>query len=225
MDINKGDLVDFGAYGKLYVCNPNFSEDYFWVTDEESERNNEYASGWSISKDLAEAVIESYDDLDEEFTFGTNKSIENKITENRNKSAKLSKTLIDTVIDHPYTGKLYRYTYDDIFILDIIEWDDTREVQVEEINDEFSAIKYNGQADELLNTTYDNIKKFEKYLTDVVLEPAISAENEIEESLDDDLEYLDYCYYDDQFTDEELANIYGGDRNYCPDCGIDRYHE
>ena len=121
MDINKGDLVDFGAYGKLYVCNPNFSEDYFWVTDEESERDNEYASGWSISKDLADAVIESYEDLDEEFTFGIN--------------------------------------------------------------------------------------------------------NNIEESLDDDLEYLDYCYYDDQFTDEELANIYDDDRNYCPECGSDRYHD
>lgn len=72
MEIYKGDLVDFGVYGKLYVCNTNFSEKYFWVTDDESDRYNEYASGWSISKNLAKSVIERYEDLDESIMFNTN---------------------------------------------------------------------------------------------------------------------------------------------------------
>lgn len=65
LDINQGDLVDFGPYGKLYVCNPNYQDDYYWVTDEEESRMNKHASGWSIEKDLAERVIESaFDDED-----------------------------------------------------------------------------------------------------------------------------------------------------------------
>lgn len=39
-EIKQGDLVDFGVYGRLYVCNPKYHEDYFWVTDDEYERNN-----------------------------------------------------------------------------------------------------------------------------------------------------------------------------------------
>ena len=59
LDINQGDLVDFGPYGKLYVCNPNYHDDYYWVTDEEELRMDKHAPGWSIEKDLAERVIES----------------------------------------------------------------------------------------------------------------------------------------------------------------------
>ena len=65
MEIFQGDLVDFGAYGKLYVCNPEYHEDYFWVTDDEYERFNKYAHGWSISKDLAVRVIETPRDDEE----------------------------------------------------------------------------------------------------------------------------------------------------------------
>ena len=65
MKIYQGDLVDFGAYGKLYVCNPEYHEDYFWVTDDEYERFNKYAHGWSISKDLAVKVIETPRDDEE----------------------------------------------------------------------------------------------------------------------------------------------------------------
>ena len=66
--INQGDLVDFGHYGNLYVCDPEYSMDYFWVTDDEYERFNKYAPGWSILKELANSVIESPnddEDLDE----------------------------------------------------------------------------------------------------------------------------------------------------------------
>lgn len=67
IDLNKGDLVDFGTYGELYVCNPDYSEDYYWVTDEEFNRDNEFADGWSILKDLAKKVVEEYEE--EEFDF------------------------------------------------------------------------------------------------------------------------------------------------------------
>lgn len=71
LDINQGDLVDFGPYGKLYVCNPNYHDDYYWVTDEEESRMDKYASGWSIAKDLAERVIESaFDEEDLEEDLG-----------------------------------------------------------------------------------------------------------------------------------------------------------
>lgn len=67
-EINQGDLVDFGHYGNLYVCDPNYQEDYFWVTDDEYERFNKKAFGWSINKELANRVVESPsddEDLDE----------------------------------------------------------------------------------------------------------------------------------------------------------------
>lgn len=58
-EINQGDLVDFGTYGQLYVCNPTYSSDYYWVTDLEEDRNDKNASGWSIRKDLAKRIIDS----------------------------------------------------------------------------------------------------------------------------------------------------------------------
>ena len=65
-EIGPGDLVDFGAYGRLYVCDPSYSEDYYWVTDVEEERYNQRAPGWSIEKHLAIDIIDEEDkDLDE----------------------------------------------------------------------------------------------------------------------------------------------------------------
>ena len=83
--VNQGDLVDFGSYGKLYVCNPNYHDDYYWVTDEEESRMNKNASGWSIEKNLAERVIESafddedYDDEEYNESYVDNASEENSI--------------------------------------------------------------------------------------------------------------------------------------------------
>lgn len=67
-EIHKGDLVDFGPYGKLYVCDPYYHDNYFWVTDDKDERYNENALGWSMFKDDAESIIyEDEDDEDEDY--------------------------------------------------------------------------------------------------------------------------------------------------------------
>ena len=80
LKVNQGDLVDFGSYGKLYVCNPNYHDDYYWVTDEEESRMDKNASGWSIEKDLAEKVIESaFDDEYYNESYVDNTSEENSI--------------------------------------------------------------------------------------------------------------------------------------------------
>ena len=65
LEVNNGDLVDFGPYGKLYVCNSDYEENKFWVTDEKENRDDENAQGWAISKNFAKRIIESYDDEDE----------------------------------------------------------------------------------------------------------------------------------------------------------------
>ena len=56
------------------------------------------------------------------------------------------------------------------------------------------------------------------------------VESELDESLsDDDLDYYftddNIEYVDDDFTDDELASILGGDRNYCPECGSNMYSD
>lgn len=58
LEIEKGDYVDFGTYGKLYVCNPKYKKDWFWVTDIKEDRNNQTAKGWSIEKSKAKEIIE-----------------------------------------------------------------------------------------------------------------------------------------------------------------------
>lgn len=58
LKIEQGDYVDFGAYGKLYICNPEYKEDWLWVTDVKEDRNNPKAKGWSIEKNKAKEIIE-----------------------------------------------------------------------------------------------------------------------------------------------------------------------
>ena len=65
LEVNNGDLVDFGPYGKLYVCNVDYEENKYWVTDEKENRDNASAQGWAISKNFAKRIIESYKDDDE----------------------------------------------------------------------------------------------------------------------------------------------------------------
>ena len=63
LDVSKiraGNLVDFGLYGQLYVCYPDFSENWFWVTDSIMDRINPKAMGWSIRKSDAKAIMQSY---------------------------------------------------------------------------------------------------------------------------------------------------------------------
>lgn len=46
-----------------------------------------------------------------------------------------------------------------------------------------------------------------------------------EDAEDGDFDFVDYSDDDEGFTDEEMANITGGDRRYCPECGSDRYYD
>ena len=62
LEVNNGDLVDFGPYGKLYVCNVDYEENKYWVTDEKENRDNASAQGWAISKNFAKRITESYED-------------------------------------------------------------------------------------------------------------------------------------------------------------------
>lgn len=66
LEVNNGDLVDFGPYGKLYVCNVDYEENKYWVTDEKENRDNASAQGWAISKNFAKRIIESYEDDDDD---------------------------------------------------------------------------------------------------------------------------------------------------------------
>ena len=52
-NIKQGDYIDFGVYGKLYVCDPSYDSDRFRVTDIKKDRKNFDASGWNIKKVLA----------------------------------------------------------------------------------------------------------------------------------------------------------------------------
>jgi hypothetical protein len=51
--IKQGQHINFGAYGNLYVCNTNYNEKSFWVTDIKADRKNPDARGWSIRKAFA----------------------------------------------------------------------------------------------------------------------------------------------------------------------------
>lgn len=55
--IFKGDLVEFGRHGALYVVSDH-SENRYWVTDDENQRYNSNARGWNILKSSAREVIE-----------------------------------------------------------------------------------------------------------------------------------------------------------------------
>ena len=63
-EIGIGDLVDFGPYGKCYVCDPDYDENFYWITDDKANRDNPNAEGWSIRKERAKRVIEVYEDED-----------------------------------------------------------------------------------------------------------------------------------------------------------------
>jgi hypothetical protein len=65
-DIKQGDYVDFESYGEFYVCNPSYSENYFWVTKEKEDRYDSNAQGYSVPKSSAIEIIET----DEEYADG-----------------------------------------------------------------------------------------------------------------------------------------------------------
>lgn len=62
-EIEVGDYVDFGGYGKLYVCHVD-EGGRSRVTNREKDRFNPDASGWYINLNQAEGIIEPGADLD-----------------------------------------------------------------------------------------------------------------------------------------------------------------
>lgn len=63
--IQIGDLVDFGPYGKKYVCR-DYDEQRYWVTDSREDRENPNAIGWFLSKTDAVKILETYEDFYDE---------------------------------------------------------------------------------------------------------------------------------------------------------------
>lgn len=62
-EVEVGDYVDFGGYGRLYVC--SIGLDTWRVTDREHDRTNPDALGWNIKPYQAKSIIENYNDLNE----------------------------------------------------------------------------------------------------------------------------------------------------------------
>ena len=56
MDIQNGDYVNFGEYGKLYVIYSR-DEKTYWVTDRTEDRYNKNALGWIINKNYAKILF------------------------------------------------------------------------------------------------------------------------------------------------------------------------
>lgn len=59
--VENGDLVDFGAYGKLYVSDAYYRGDFYWVTNNEADRFDTDCPGRTIQKDLAVEMVEKWD--------------------------------------------------------------------------------------------------------------------------------------------------------------------
>jgi hypothetical protein len=68
LGVERGDLVDFGPYGQLYVVNMDAggTEPWWWVTEDERQRFNRDAMGHSIQPYLAKRIIERGDDVFED---------------------------------------------------------------------------------------------------------------------------------------------------------------
>lgn len=67
-EVGKGDYVDFGPYGKLWVVRAG--EDRLWVTDRKEDKNNPDAQGWYIRRSYAKKIIQSaYDDEDDDYNY------------------------------------------------------------------------------------------------------------------------------------------------------------
>lgn len=79
-DPSVGDLVNFGPYGNLYVVQNH--GDTYWVTDQESDRLNPDARGWSIRAVYAEEIIEYADDLEDDNDYDDDEDDYNERDEN-----------------------------------------------------------------------------------------------------------------------------------------------
>lgn len=72
-ELNNGDEI---IYNKehLYILDKDYSDEYAWVTDEEEDRFNKNAPGWTLKKDYINEVI-GQDDLLEELDYKFNPEI------------------------------------------------------------------------------------------------------------------------------------------------------
>ncbi len=72
-ELNNGDEI---IYNKehLYILDKDYSDKYAWVTDEEEDRFNKNAPGWTLKKDYIDEVI-GQDDLLEELDYKFNPEI------------------------------------------------------------------------------------------------------------------------------------------------------
>lgn len=69
---------------------------------------------------------------------------------------------------------------------------------------------------------YDRLS--DKFGKDVDFDDDDISDITTEEFDDNDISYLDLLD-DEPFQDDEMSNIYGGDRNICPECGSSNYHD
>lgn len=102
-----GDYVDFGAYGKLYICND--LGDRYWVTDEPEYAGNKNAPGWFIDKDLAKEIIDD-EDLDENWTDAYKEF--NKIVDKYFPDEERIESEVYQLAQKHYTEKPWQVAYD-----------------------------------------------------------------------------------------------------------------
>jgi hypothetical protein len=76
-EIDDGDLIDFGSYGKLYLVNKHFQSHHddqpqVRVTDLKDERYNKHASGWNMNlhDSAGFKVLEKANENDREYARG-----------------------------------------------------------------------------------------------------------------------------------------------------------
>jgi hypothetical protein len=58
--VEQGDHVDCGNYGRGYVCNPKAGGRMLKLTEKETNRTNPNAAGWYVNEEDVQRVIEKY---------------------------------------------------------------------------------------------------------------------------------------------------------------------
>lgn len=172
LEIEQGDYVDFGPYGKFYVANTNYRDDMYWVTDDVDDRATENCLGWSIYKDQARKVIERFNDDEDDYY---DESVDKDFVEAFSKSFRYDDiTLTYNNVDVVLAGHEY------------LDWDsgpqwDEEEVTVDEIEykvskddvatliiEDFLQDDTSDEVEEVLNAWYDSEDDdiIEKYVED-----------------------------------------------------------
>lgn len=58
-EIEEGDFVDAGRYGRGYVCNPNAGGRMVKLTELKSNSGNRLAPGWFVNEEDVEQITKS----------------------------------------------------------------------------------------------------------------------------------------------------------------------